>query len=292
MRVAVLICAGTVLLQGVGASVLGLGRSEGVGKSLRLRQDDSDDGDDGDFGDDSDDGEDDGSTEYYLAEMCMGDFENIDSIANATLPCEIFSFMEVECDLEYDGPDDLLFQQECMCGAGSTFFDMMFACENCLKVHGGTENVDYYDDSALSSVSASFCAATPAIDFADALSTVIEPLPTATGPGTDQFPSQTAISDYFTGSLETKLGQITGSATPGSDYPTATATSSTSVETGSTTKLSTTASSTGSVSAKGSATSSSSASSATASGNAAAGGKVVSGMLKGLAAGAGIMFLM
>lgn len=179
---------------------------------------------------------------------------------------------------------------------------MFYACNNCFKVHGGVENEDYYPTAAISSASAAFCTGTPSTDFDDL---VMLNTGSATASGTDLFPSNTAVSDYFTGTLETQGAQITGSATLAiytGGYSDSTSTDNNlipSVTTGlasGATGTSTTgsgtasqASSTKSTGSSNSASSSSSGTSASATANAAVDLKGMGGMLSVVAAAVGVI---
>lgn len=174
---------------------------------------------------------------------------------------------------------------------------MFRGCNNCVEVHGGIENLDWYDPSLINDASSSFCTGTPTADFLDIFGAVVTTVSAGTT-ASDLFPSNTAVSDYFTGALETNIGQITGSAamatatgSSGSDsdsFPSLTSggvTAQTGTITTTGSGSGTTSKTSGSSSSK---TTSSAASSAT--GNAAADLMVVSEMLSVMAAGVGILF--
>lgn len=184
---------------------------------------------------------------------------------------------------------------------------MLIACENCLKVHGASENDEYVDPSLISSASASFCTGTPVTDFEDLFSAQLETALTGTATGTDLFPSETAVSLYYTGSIETNAGEITGSATlavfssgiSGTSFPEGTSTGESSASitfapsSGQTTVSTSTRAGSFSITSVSSSTSGSESkasstnspfSTAKTTGSAASDGKVVSGTLQGLAA--------
>jgi len=148
----------------------------------------------------------------------------------------------------------------------------------------------------MSSISASYCGVSATTDFNDVVADMAATLVIATTTGTDLFPSQTAVSDYFTGTVGTNVGQTTGSeyfpSSTSAVVASQTVVSSSSETNGksSSSKLSATTSSTGSLSTSSS--SSSSASSAKATGNAAVNGKVVNSLFQVVAAGAGIIYMM
>ncbi|CAD0051364.1 unnamed protein product [Aureobasidium pullulans] len=90
-------------------------------------------------------------------------------------------------------------------------------CLNCQYVHGTrSEAVAEAFDNILSSASQQFCTGTPTAVFADYFSALSDSSPqTATGAATttsDQFPSQSAVSLYYTASGNQGPGAITGSA--------------------------------------------------------------------------------
>jgi len=288
MRAAVLLCAG-VLLNTVAASVPWT-----VRRSLGLRQDDGSDGGDGEDGDSS-----------YLAEVCYSDY--LDDSAEITTPCEAFDVISSECEANGTDTIDYIAQQECICGKGSGYFDMFYGCNNCFKVHGGVENEDYYPTAAVSSASAAFCTGTPSTDFDDLIYNMLNTASVTQASGTDLFPSNTAVSDYFTGTIETQGGKITGSATlatytgefdsesTSADnlIPSVTA-GLASGETGVTTSTTgsgtaSQASSTKTTGSSNSASTSGTGASASATGNAAADLKAMSGMLSVVAAAVGVI---
>lgn len=101
-----------------------------------------------------------------------------------------------------------------MCGPGSGYFDMFGGCNSCFEVHGGVEGEDWFPPALIGSVSANFCTGTPQTDIDDLFDSMVQTaIPSsAMTTANDLFPSQTAVSLYFTGTLETAAGEITGSA--------------------------------------------------------------------------------
>jgi len=169
-----------------------------------------------------------------------------------------------------------------------------------VKVHGGIENEDFIDASIISSASAAFCTGTPVTDFDDLFDGMIQTAVVGTVTGTDLFPSETAVSLYYTGKLETNPGQITGSATlavasalftSGAVESTNSGDSSASI-TSSFFAQTTAPTHTGKSSASSSTSSTGTSTSASATGNVASNGNAVSGMLQGFAALIGIMYMM
>lgn len=97
------------------------------------------------------------------------------------------------------------------------YFPNWRGCLNCQYVHGTrSEAVAEAFDNILSSASQQFCTGTPTAVFADYFSALSDSSPqTATGAATttsDQFPSQSAVSLYYTASGNQGPGAITGSA--------------------------------------------------------------------------------
>lgn len=102
------------------------------------------------------------------------------------------------------------------------------ACQDCLYFHGlRTEREVAQYDGILSAASSSFCgAATPTTTFAAVFASIQATFPVPSTGGTissDQAPSSTAVSLYYTATGSQGPGPITGSATE------ATATTTTSV---------------------------------------------------------------
>jgi hypothetical protein len=155
----------------------------------------------------------------YLDEMCFPDIygleydddDDTDSVLNPTAPCEIFSNIYSYCAANGTEEIDFIAEQECMCTGG--FFDAYLGCNECFRVHGGTENAEWFPTSVISSASAAFCTATPTDSFEDILGTAVENLPYLTATGTDLYPNKTDVSLYFTATGTLTAGAITGSAT-------------------------------------------------------------------------------
>lgn len=149
------------------------------------------------------------NTEEYIQEVC---FPNTTS---PVPPCQ--AILNIESACLPNGTSTLAYEahQQCMCNGG--YFPNWRGCLNCQYVHGTrSEAVAEAFDNILSSASQQFCTGTPTAVFADYFSALSDSSPqTATGAATttsDQFPSQSAVSLYYTASGNQGPGAITGSA--------------------------------------------------------------------------------
>ncbi|THY25079.1 hypothetical protein D6D01_05198 [Aureobasidium pullulans] len=149
------------------------------------------------------------NTEEYIQEVC---FPNTTS---PVPPCQ--AILNIESACLPNGTSTLAYEahQQCMCNGG--YFPNWRGCLNCQYVHGTrSEAVAEAFDNILSSASQQFCTGTPTAVFADYFSALSDSSPqTATGVATttsDQFPSQSAVSLYYTASGNQGPGAITGSA--------------------------------------------------------------------------------
>jgi hypothetical protein len=114
----------------------------------------------------------------------------------------------------------VLAEQECLCP--SSYWVASSACFDCYLVHGYINETKEDSNSRISSLSSAECLATspPIQPYANLVSTsTLNVTSVLLAPddaiGTDRFPNQTAVSNYFT-STGTSLwttGLITGSAT-------------------------------------------------------------------------------
>lgn len=130
-------------------------------------------------------------------------------------PCTEIENIQAECALNGTEPLNFLAHAECMCG-GSFFIDWP-ACQKCLFVHGlRTERDLEFYGSVISSVSQELCTGTPTADFVTLFDSVVATVASPTTGAavlSDQFPSQAAVSLYFTATGHEGPGAITGSAT-------------------------------------------------------------------------------
>jgi hypothetical protein len=150
------------------------------------------------------------NAEQYIQEVC---FPNTTS---PVPPCQAIINIESAC--QPNGTSSLAYSahQQCMCNGG--YFSNWRGCLNCQYVHGTrSEAVAEAFSAILSSASSQFCStATPTAVFASYFSALSDSSPqTATGAATsvsDQYPSQSAVSLYYTATGNQGPGAITGSA--------------------------------------------------------------------------------
>ncbi|KAK1979152.1 hypothetical protein LZ30DRAFT_690879 [Colletotrichum cereale] len=129
-------------------------------------------------------------------------------------PCVEIENIEVACKPNGTEPIHLEAHAQCMCGG--SFFAEKLACERCLFVHGlrSEQNLAYYR-GILSSASNALCTGTPTAEFSAVYSNIAAaatPVTTGATAKSDQAPSNTAISLYYTASGAQGPGSITGEA--------------------------------------------------------------------------------
>jgi hypothetical protein len=167
-------------------------------------------------------------SQRYLDSVCS---PNITVTSGTTIPpCISVQTIQAACAPKGTLSSDYLGHAECLCSPPSTFFADWLGCRNCLLVHGGSKWIpsllgwsaliwavtqrdhDTYA-SILSSASNVLCSGTPTAKFNDIFSTLeAKQTPDATG-GTafsDQYPSSTAVSLYYTAPGPQGSGAITG----------------------------------------------------------------------------------
>lgn len=165
----------------------------------------------------------------YLTRMCLPLLSNttrsnelhlsidglIASLAYSPFPCEQQLYIETICEANGTTEIDFLAEQECLCGGA--FWEAWLACSDCYFAHGEQRGTPAEAASALSSLSLAECTPSPPSQpFSNLL-----PVPNITSAelappislGTDRFPNNTAVSNYFTVTQSMTPGQITGSAT-------------------------------------------------------------------------------
>lgn len=148
--------------------------------------------------------------EEYIQEVC---FPNTTS---PVPPCQAIINIESACLPNGTTPSAYQAHQQCMCNGG--YFPNWSGCLNCQYVHGTRSEAVYKaNENIISSASSSFCgAATPTAVFASYFAEVSNAAPqTASGFATtlsDQYPSQSAVSLYYTATGNQGPGAITGSA--------------------------------------------------------------------------------
>jgi hypothetical protein len=152
------------------------------------------------------------SPETYFASVCT---PNITVSAGTVIPpCISVTTIEEQCRPNGTSPLDYLAHAECMCSPPSTYFADWAGCLNCLSVHGAHSQEDANKFSIImSSASSELCTGTPTAEFESIFSTVADTVPDATSGATilsDQFPSQSAVSLYYTPPTIQGPGLITG----------------------------------------------------------------------------------
>merc|ERR1712093_661277 len=146
--------------------------------------------------------------EAYLAEVC---FPN--TTTPVVPPCQEIINIQSACTPNGTTGIYLLAHAQCMCGG--SFFQDWLGCLNCNYVHGARspQIVDSFN-TIITSASNALCTGTPTASFAaifSSLSNAAAPTGTDTAVS-DQFPSQTAISLYYTPSGSQGVGAITAEA--------------------------------------------------------------------------------
>ncbi|TEY51215.1 hypothetical protein BOTCAL_0269g00030 [Botryotinia calthae] len=163
----------------------------------------------------------------YLYQMCLPNLSNIslfigssyaekrlEITANSPFPCERTNYIIYACLANGTSPIDFLAEQECICP--SSLWELEAACTDCYLAHGYQNTTREESDARISSLSQEECTATPVQPFTNFFSSV-NATEAMTMPdlvlGTDRFPNQTAVSNYYTGNSVWTTGSITGSAT-------------------------------------------------------------------------------
>jgi len=154
------------------------------------------------------------ATQDYLNSVCS---PNITITPGAVIPpCVSVVNIETQCRPNGTTPLDYLAHAECMCSPPSTYFADWIACRQCLYLHGGLTQLALNQFSAIiSAASNSLCTGTPTAVFQSIFPSVQSAGASVTSGSTvfsDQFPSQTAVSLYYTASGKQGTGAITGSA--------------------------------------------------------------------------------
>ncbi|PVH78014.1 hypothetical protein DL98DRAFT_517008 [Cadophora sp. DSE1049] len=163
----------------------------------------------------------------YLQEMCLPNvaeyINNVDSsydnlipsLHDSPLPCEQEAYIINTCIANDTTAIDYLAEQQCICG--SNFRETFEGCNACYLAHGFTSELEGTEE-LMSSIWTAECSARPTQAFTDLLYIAAETVSTPRSDSTttlenDQFPGQTAVSNYWTGLPSASLGSITGSAT-------------------------------------------------------------------------------
>lgn len=188
----------------------------------------------------------------YAAEVCSPN-TTTDASSSTIPPCIEVVNIEAACTPNSTSPTEWLDHAECMC-EGSYFQDWQ-GCQDCLYFHGlRTERDEAFYESVMGIASHSLCdfyagvsgAAQPTAPFASlyssAAATVAQPTTGATI-SSDQAPSETAVSLYFTPSGNQGPGVTFTSASTSIGNGTITSTSKTSSFSNSVKKTATTSAS-------------------------------------------------
>ncbi|KAF7886721.1 uncharacterized protein EAF02_003368 [Botrytis sinoallii] len=149
------------------------------------------------------------SEEDYLTSVCSP------NITSGTIPpCIEVITIQSACTPNGTTPLDYLAHAQCMCNGG--FFSNWLGCLNCDYVHGGrSPAVVSAFNTIITSASNQLCTGTPTASFA-AIFNSLGGGDVAEGTATqltDLYPSETAVSLYYTASGNQGPGAITGSAT-------------------------------------------------------------------------------
>jgi hypothetical protein len=151
----------------------------------------------------------------YLDSVCS---PNVTSSSGTLPPC--ISVINIQEQCAPNSTDALGFEAmaECLCNAPSTFFADWYGCRECLEFHGGLTGQELARYSVvINSVSNAICTGTPTAQFQDYF-TSIDGAVAVSYSGTqtvttDQAPSQTAVSLYYTAPGAQGPGSITGTCT-------------------------------------------------------------------------------
>jgi hypothetical protein len=160
----------------------------------------------------------------YLTDFCYPNLrdddghtpDNLVSIfAKSPFPCEQVMYLERACFANGTAEVDLLAEQQCLCGGN--YFEASRGCQECFYAHGFVDAGNSLDKalSKLTSASSAECSATSiTMRYAELIpDTLVSADDDVATLASDRFPSDTAISNYWTGATTPIAGQITGSAT-------------------------------------------------------------------------------
>ncbi|KAG4028131.1 hypothetical protein MFRU_024g01010 [Monilinia fructicola] len=149
------------------------------------------------------------SEENYLTSVCSP------NITSGTIPpCIEVITIQTACNPNGTTPLDYLAHAQCMCNGG--FFSNWLGCLNCDYVHGGRSPAEVSAfNTIITSASNQLCTGTPTAGFAAIFNSLGggDVAPGTATRLTDLYPSETAVSLYYTASGKQGIGAITGSAT-------------------------------------------------------------------------------
>lgn len=137
----------------------------------------------------------------------------IPSLVNSPFPCEQLLYLSNACLSNGTTAIDFLAEQQCLCGG--SWFDAAIGCELCQIAHGVQGATHAEVSASVSSLSRAECATSPP---RGPFTNLVPPLNHTTLQadvtlGPDQYPDQTAVSNYFTATASMTPGAITGEAT-------------------------------------------------------------------------------
>ncbi|KAM3073426.1 hypothetical protein ACMFMF_006632 [Clarireedia jacksonii] len=145
----------------------------------------------------------------YLDSVCSPNVTDSSTIP----PCISITTIQTLCNPNGTSSSDLLSSAQCMCGG--SFFSDWLGCLNCNYVHGARSDAEVSAyKSIISTVSNELCTGTPTASFAALFSSAGGADVSVGGTETDKYPSQTAVSLYYTytGSGSQGPGVVTGTA--------------------------------------------------------------------------------
>lgn len=162
----------------------------------------------------------------YLQQMCSPVFDNLydsdnpntnTSLEDSPFPCDQMVYILVACSANGTSEIDFLAEQQCFCKG--SYWEASKACSACRFAHGSQDDSPEEADSPRSSLQTAECSPTPPFQpFSNLMPTLnrtaarLTPLPKLTLTN-DKFPSDTAVSNYYTKPVSFTPGSITGSAT-------------------------------------------------------------------------------
>ncbi|GAO17126.1 uncharacterized protein UV8b_00331 [Ustilaginoidea virens] len=158
-------------------------------------------------------GPDDSNGDLNVAKVCYPDVYG-DAVVP---PCVEITRIEEACQPHGDEPIDYQGHAQCMC-SGSFFMDWR-GCQDCLFIHGFRSARDYaYWEQVLAVASSSLCHATPTAAFQDIFASVqadinqAPPVTTGDPQSSDEFPSETEVSLYYSATAPQGPGVVNGAA--------------------------------------------------------------------------------
>ena len=152
------------------------------------------------------------SNDGYLDSVCS---PNVTDTSGTLPPCISVINIQGQCAPNDTNALGYEAMSQCLCNAPSTFFADWLGCRDCLEFHGGLTGQDLARYSVvIVSVSDAICTGTPTAQFADYFTSIdgavaISYSGTATVTS-DQAPSDTAVSLYYTAPGPQGPGAITG----------------------------------------------------------------------------------